>query len=207
MSTGNTYPIDGKPETPEPHESARAYAAFCMYRDLGPGRSVAAAWNAHQATRGAKGMIGVVQQRSRPSGRWNLWSSKYHWIDRAAAHDRKIDEAKCAAILERAIQYKKVQDAFKMENQQEKIRTVREMNEIQHKLAVGPFTDITQCKEETVGGKTTRTTTNVKGYKVRDYTGLVKQNDATSQLILEGGTSEAPGDKVTEICWDGEDAA
>src|SRR6266545_5521508 len=154
MSTGNIYPIDGNPEeTPEPHESARAFAAFCMYRDLGPGRSVAAAWNARQVTTGAKGPIDVVPQRSRPSGRWNLWSSKYHWVDRAAAHDRKIDEAKCAAIREKEIEYKKVQEAFKIENQREKIRCVREMNEIQHKLAAGPFTNVTQCTEETVGGK------------------------------------------------------
>src|SRR2546429_3005733 len=98
MSTGNIYPIDGKPEeTPEPHESARAFAAFCRYRDLGPGRSVAAAWNAYQATKGAKGTIDVVQQRSRPSGRWNFWSSKFHWVDRALAYDRKLDEAEWAA--------------------------------------------------------------------------------------------------------------
>src|SRR5438270_5048075 len=129
MSTGNIYPIDGNPEqTPEAHESARAFAAFCIYRDLGPGRSVAAAWNAHQVTSGVKRTIDGVQQRSKPPGRWNLWSGKHRWVDRAAARDQKIDQAKCAARREEEIRDEKDLAEFKREDRQEKIRSVREMN-------------------------------------------------------------------------------
>ena len=207
MATGNICPINSSPEeTREPGESARAFAAFCVYRDLGPGRSVAAAWNAHQVSIGVKrSPIDGAQQRS--PGRWNFWSGKYRWVDRAAAHDRRIDEAKCAAKREEDIRFEKNRAAFRMEDQQEKMIHVREMDDMLHKRAAAPFTDVTQEKEVTEEGKKIRTRTHVKGIKGSDYAAVMKQRNATAQLILDGRTNEAPEDKVKEICWQGEDAA
>lgn len=58
-----------------PHESSKAYQAFMLYRDLGPGRSLTAAHKAHKA--GAHGA----------SGQWTRWSSAHEWKRRAEDYD------------------------------------------------------------------------------------------------------------------------
>lgn len=62
-----------------PGESARAYAAFCIYRDLGPQRSIAAV---------AERLPGVRAPRraKRPLERW---SSRWNWVERARAWDEE----------------------------------------------------------------------------------------------------------------------
>jgi hypothetical protein len=210
MATGKVYTINSNPEEArEPGESARAFAAFCLYRDLGTGRSLAAAWNAYQVTNGVASKLNSVdsvkQQRSKPPGRWNLWSGKYRWVERAAAHDRKIDEAKCAALLEQRIKFEERREAFKFEDQQEMVKHVNDMNDMLHKRAVAPYTDITQEKEVTEERKKIRTRTQVKGVKGSDYAPLMKQRNATAQLITDGHRANETLD-LKEIYYRGEDA-
>jgi hypothetical protein len=211
MSTGTIYPINSNSEEPrEPGESARARAAFCIYRDLGPERSVAAAWNAHQVTNGLKrspidGVKHGVKHKSKTPGRWNLWSSKYRWVERASAHDRRIDEAKCAALREEDIQFEKNRAAFRNEDQQQKIIHVREMNDMLHKRATAPYTDVTQEKEVTEDGKKIVNRVHVKGVKGSGYDAVMKQRNATAQLILDGGRDNETSD-LKDICYRGEDA-
>jgi hypothetical protein len=59
-------------------ETPKSYAAFCIYRDLGPDRSVAKALEADGKTVGSRGY-------------WEAWCSKYDWVDRAAAYDLHTD--------------------------------------------------------------------------------------------------------------------
>lgn len=61
-------------------ETARAYAAFLRFRDLGPGRSLAAAYRA------ATGR----QQAGEPSGQWRGWHAAHAWRARAEAWDAHL---------------------------------------------------------------------------------------------------------------------
>ena len=97
MSDGNLWER-------QPGETAKAYAAFLLYRDLPAiDRSVAAAREGHKKDR-----KGTVRQ-------WNGWSTRNGWVSRAAEHDsdlasrrrermaKELDRAKDdAAVLIRA---------------------------------------------------------------------------------------------------------
>ncbi|NMO09501.1 hypothetical protein [Methanobacterium subterraneum] len=59
-------------------ETSKQFEAFCIYRDIGPGRSIQK----------------VAQKRAGSGGLSKLkeWSSKHHWSERAKAYDAHIDE-------------------------------------------------------------------------------------------------------------------
>ena len=65
----------------QPGESSRAYAAFCIYRDLGPARSLDKA---------------LAQANKKPSNRrhWARWMERYRWLERAQAYDDYIERIK-----------------------------------------------------------------------------------------------------------------
>ena len=63
----------------QPGETPKAFAAFCLYRDLlAIDRSVPAAREGHQKDR-----KGTVRQ-------WNGWSTRNDWVNRAAEHDSDL---------------------------------------------------------------------------------------------------------------------
>ena len=81
-----------------PNESAKAYAAFCLYRDLPP--NVRAIRTAYRSQPGR-------EQANDYSGAWLNWAATYTWIDRVRAYDiateraaRQIKEAEHAKGLE-----------------------------------------------------------------------------------------------------------
>jgi hypothetical protein len=64
----------------QPEETPRAYTAFCVFRDLGPRRTLAAAAAAYYQ-RTADSLERQVDK----------WSSAFRWVERAAAWDRHLD--------------------------------------------------------------------------------------------------------------------
>lgn len=64
----------------QPGESARAFGAFCVYRDLGPRRSLRAAAEKYYQ----RSSLAVLRQ-------CNTWSSAFCWVERASAWDRHLD--------------------------------------------------------------------------------------------------------------------
>ena len=58
-------------------ESVAADRAFCVYLDLGPGRSLQKAYQADKGSTSVK-----------VSGRWRAWSAMNDWVERARAYDR-----------------------------------------------------------------------------------------------------------------------
>jgi hypothetical protein len=71
-------------------ESGRAYAAFCVYRDLGPDRKVCEAVRIHYSGKQCKSQVAI-------------WSQKYKWADRVQAYDlhlQRVREAAAAAAAE-----------------------------------------------------------------------------------------------------------
>ena len=70
---------DRKPWERQPGETAKAYAAFLLYRDLpAVDRSVPAAREGHQ--RDTKGTL----------RQWKGWSMRNDWVNRAAEHDSDL---------------------------------------------------------------------------------------------------------------------
>lgn len=59
----------------QPDENPKPFEAFCVYRDLGPGRSLAQ----------------VAEKLSKSEQLIRRWSSAYEWVKRAAAWDGEQD--------------------------------------------------------------------------------------------------------------------
>lgn len=85
-----------------PNESSKAYAAFCVYRDLGPERSLEKA-------------IQKLDKKRVKQTVWR-WSSKYNWVARCKAYDDYIErrkrEERERAILEMAERHAREAVAF-----------------------------------------------------------------------------------------------
>ncbi len=85
--------------------SARDFRAFCLYRNLGVGRSLQKAWRAYCIAQRQVG--GKLRGRPRRGGdaltncpgAWTALSSKYHWVQRAEAYDRQLDKQSDAASI------------------------------------------------------------------------------------------------------------
>lgn len=76
-------------------ESRQALRAYLCYRDLGPNRCLAEAWRVYREIP----RIGKSPGRPRlenaragpPSGQWTTWSTRFHWVERAAEYDAQVD--------------------------------------------------------------------------------------------------------------------
>jgi hypothetical protein len=84
-------------------ESGAAYAAFCVFRDLGPERNIVkavAAVESDEALRGKKYRV------------WRNWAARFQWNKRAGDYDAYLDKVKLAerrkAIAEREVVYREV---------------------------------------------------------------------------------------------------
>ena len=147
-----------------PGESARAYRAFCTYRDQGLHRSLAGAWidrpkapKETTADRGDRGTPGVS------AGHWPRWSSRWNWVARAAAHDARVEAAQCQAqrkcgqqIERRRLEFEFVNDE-RLESRCQKIRAILA------KVVDAPITDIQQSTECRQGKKVRKTKMHGKG--------------------------------------------
>ena len=71
------------------NETAPAFAAFCVYRDLGPYRSLSIAFTAATKEQG-KGN-GSDGEKKLPSGRWTLWSAGNDWLNRSRQYDAYLE--------------------------------------------------------------------------------------------------------------------
>jgi hypothetical protein len=98
-------------------ESSKAFAAFCVYRDLGRNRSVVEAFRQQTGKPGAK----------QASGRWNRWAKAWHWAERAQAWDGEQDRVKrdtqLRKIEEMAVRHANVSLMF-LQKVVDRLRTV-----------------------------------------------------------------------------------
>lgn len=62
-------------------ETTASYSGFCVYRDLGPTRTTAAA-------------VEVIGRRPEYVQQLQVWSAKHDWVDRVRAWDQKQDRTK-----------------------------------------------------------------------------------------------------------------
>jgi hypothetical protein len=79
-----------------PSESTEAFHAFSIYRDLGLKRTLDEVSRRLDAEKRGSGLRLVrpneVRTKRRKSGKIGLWSRKFHWVERAAAWDRVVDQ-------------------------------------------------------------------------------------------------------------------
>jgi hypothetical protein len=144
-----------------PAESAKAFAAFCAYRDLGPERSLNAAYG-----------------EGRAPGHWSQWSSEYRWVERATAYDayldaerRKVREAKLRALEERR---------FDLELRDQD-RVERRLDKIEAKLDQADLAPVVEVVTMRPDGSVTK----VKGVNLSQYARLVDiANKTATQAIL-----------------------
>ena len=77
-------------------ESTEAFHAFSIYRDLGLKRNLDEVSRRLDAEKRGSGLRLVsakdTRTKCRKSGKIGLWSRKYHWVERAAAWDRIVDQ-------------------------------------------------------------------------------------------------------------------
>ena len=68
-----------------PREGTKAFAAFALYRDLGPRRSLAKAAAAHIES------ISTARKADTVKAQFAKWSAAWHWRQRIAAYDVYLD--------------------------------------------------------------------------------------------------------------------
>src|SRR5260370_40555615 len=64
-----------------PDETAKAYAAFCAFRDMAPPRSLDGAFRHKNG----------APESTRSNGAWRTWTAKYKWNERVRAFDAKME--------------------------------------------------------------------------------------------------------------------
>jgi hypothetical protein len=161
-------------------ESARAFAAFCTYRDLGPGRSLLAAWQQHNSDAGATRL-----SRKCP-GQWQRWSVRWQWVERAREFDVELDAVKREARAARYRQLEQERADYEHENHGLLWNNMLDMDALLKKAGGAPITDITQAKEEVVDGKRLKSTNKVKGVNLSGYARLVHERNETARQAIEG---------------------
>ena len=83
-------------------ETAKAFAAFCAYRDLPPeSRSIRAAGEASTGQKALRTRTGP-----RAATAWHVWAADYAWAARAAAWDAELDRRATAEIARMAVKAK-----------------------------------------------------------------------------------------------------
>lgn len=83
-----------------PDESGEAYAAFIIYRDCGPARSLDGSYR-----QSGKGRKTGASAPTRAPGTWRGWHKTYEWVSRARAWDARLDQARLGAREQVAAAY------------------------------------------------------------------------------------------------------
>ena len=109
-------------------ESAKAYAAFCLYRDLGSRRSLDEASRSYHQRSGRQAKPPPSRRTPRASGTIRRWAQRYNWQARARAWDQESERIKQAeqhaAIQEMAERHAK--EALMIQNKAvERLRQLR----------------------------------------------------------------------------------
>lgn len=78
--------MERRPWEKQLRESSRAFAAFAIYRDLGLGRSISKASQAHHEDTPDGASVESLKSH------FGKWSVKWNWVSRAEAYDLYVDE-------------------------------------------------------------------------------------------------------------------
>jgi hypothetical protein len=186
-------------------ESSRAFGAFVKYRDLGPLRSIDAV-AANDAV--APVATDKAKRKRRAAGVYNRWSSQHHWVERAAAYDVHVEDARMRAHEQciQALAWRRAK--FEFTNQERLEERVSRTDLMLDKFDSAPVTDVTQEKTETTDRTVTRTRSKIKGINGSSYAALLRERNDTARQAIVGvrpvnDKSKDPGEKnVDAIVWE-----
>jgi hypothetical protein len=177
-------------------EPARAFRAFCYFRDLGPSRSRIAAWHRFCAKRG--------RRLSAVPGSWNAMSVKWSWQERAAVYDAEVDATRRAVRLERLKATEERRAEFECDSQIKLENHFNQWSAQLDKASLLPVADVTQQKM--VDGKPT--VTKVKGINFASAARMLEQvrntaRDATLGFHVPAEKEEAAetASEVKGVTW------
>jgi hypothetical protein len=85
-----------------PGESSKAYAAFCIYRDQGPRRSLDEASRVYHSKPTQAANNAPSGRKREASGQVRRWAERWHWGARARAWDQELDRVKRSKQVEAA---------------------------------------------------------------------------------------------------------
>jgi hypothetical protein len=162
-----------------PDETARAYRAFCVYRDLGPDRSLDRAWQRFCANQGKE--HGPAMRRP---GHWTAWSTRFQWVDRADAYDDLIDETRRIADAEFSRKHQQDRSRFKHQDEPRMEKLVLTIDDVFERLAKASQMEAIQVSFDKATGK--KITTKIKALNGRDLAALVKVRSDIARQIIEG---------------------
>src|SRR5258708_16225957 len=142
--------------------------AYRVYRDLGPTRTLAAAWHAYRQTsirpptsRGRPRLLNA--QTRHPSGQWTALSSQGKWVERAAVYDARVDADKRAARLEGIQELERQRVKLERATQERLEEFVWKIETRLDEMDQKPITGFTDWKREVTGKKVVETKTHVEG--------------------------------------------
>jgi hypothetical protein len=175
------------PPTPERGraESSRAYRAFCVYRDLGPHRSLDRAWKSSCSATDQGDDTGGTS--SRHPGCWGTWSQKFNWVERAEAHDDEIEEQR---------------SKFECEAQTRTEDRVRNQDALLDKMSTAAMNDGKAVKFDPATNITT--TTTLPGFRPREFVELTRVRNETTKRAIHGFgdgqiEKEPPENRIVKI--------
>src|SRR5439155_20196404 len=111
-----------------PSETAKAYAAFCLYRDQGPQRSIEEASRVYHDRGSLHETATPSHRKRRASGQIGRWAQRWNWSARARAWDEELDKVRrqkqVEAVAEMAERH--VKEALMLQNKAvERLRQLR----------------------------------------------------------------------------------
>ncbi len=148
-----------------PEESGRAYSAFVLYRDLGPTRSLAAAYAASRHPGG-----GVAKKAA---SHWEEWSSAYDWVERAEAYDAHLEARRRAEREHLLAELEARRFRFELHNQVRLEERIAKIEELLNKVDLYLFS-------------TEEGAPRIRGINLSGYGRLVKEAGEAAKQAIEG---------------------
>jgi hypothetical protein len=99
VTVADVQPLE--PWERQPEETGPAWAAFQIYRDLGPERSIVLTRKTMKADADVKGEGGTL---AKENGKLQKWALKYNWVARALAFDKMIDKKRVEEHVEQSLE-------------------------------------------------------------------------------------------------------
>jgi hypothetical protein len=184
------------PVNPErhPQESSRAYRAFCLYRDLGPDRSLDRAWASFRAAQSKD------RGSSRHPGYWGKWCHQFDWVARADAYDDSIEQQRIAAAAEQRRKLEEDHFQFRIHLIQQNQKLIRILDAALEKNAVTPSMEVTRVQSDEATG-----TVVTSKYRPPNLTGMAALLNARNGLLTQAtaGIPDAQTDRkqIDRVVW------
>jgi hypothetical protein len=164
-------------------ESVRAFRAYAVYRDLGPDRSIRAAYRESQVPFSSDLPEPAGSGYPWASSHWPVWANRWKWVERAKAYDKMVKAACESQIPELADRRLEFEEA----NQDRLERRAQKIEEILDQMDRGPaITDVEMQTTVTVGNKVVRTKTHIEGLDLGAYAALQKVGRETGKQAIVG---------------------